>query len=150
MIADINDCRGCDNCYGCGAKHIKVLVCDSCGDPINDFIYYSTPDGDFCEECFFENNEDYTATLTLDNVLKLGDESPEVLNVNQFLSSVYSEEEIRDILISDFEKMPESKKREYIQAYAEEEEGPADWVRRMAEYGDDTAKEIVDCEVKND
>lgn len=151
MIADINDCRGCDNCYGCGAKHVKVLVCDKCGDPINDFIYYSTKDGDFCEDCFFKDNQDYTDTLTVENAMKLGDEYPEKVLINQFLASVYSAEQISDILLKDFSSLPGSKQTDLIRSYAEDEEGAADWCRVMAhDYHDPAAERITEWEVKND
>ena len=149
MIIEVDDCVGCDVCYSCGRKHVHVRICDKCKDPLNDFVYYANDKGEFCEDCFFEDNDDYNETLTLENVQKVGEESPEEVQINQFLVSVYSDEDINEILLKDFKKMPVSMQNDYIRRYIEDIDCPADWAARMAQLGDEAAKRIVESEVRN-
>ena len=33
MIGYVNECRGCEVCYHCGADRTKTTICDECGTP---------------------------------------------------------------------------------------------------------------------
>lgn len=51
MIIEIDDCRGCDPCIGCGRKYRKYkrMVCDICGKEIDEA--YLVNGDHVCEDC---------------------------------------------------------------------------------------------------
>ena len=62
-----NHCVCCEVCYNCGRDKLKVLVCDECKDDAK----YSTSEGDFCEDCFWEMLNNIWEDLTLEEKAEL-------------------------------------------------------------------------------
>jgi hypothetical protein len=84
-----------------------------------------------CPDCFIESDE-FTDTLTLDNAMKISDGADATIDLNHFLSFAYSKEEIEEILLQDFKKLPEDKQREIIKKYATEDDlTPDEWMESL-------------------
>lgn len=134
----IDDCVGCERCVHCGRDRIRTLVCDKCEIELDD-VYYSTPDGDFCEDCFFANSEEYANTLTLQNALKVGGETS--VYIKQFYSWLFSANEIEAILQLKFRSLySEAEQNEILEEYRAEDRDA--WIDELAEQDEENALKI--------
>lgn len=98
MIDYIDDCYGCPECRNCGRKHLEILRCDECGEVITDFDDYKEECGDhFHLDCWYNRNG-YDESLTLENAKLYGDSHTEEIEINSFLFTQFSREDIEEIL----------------------------------------------------
>ncbi|MBO4733960.1 MAG: hypothetical protein J5662_05720 [Clostridia bacterium] len=130
----VDECYGCERCVQCGRNHMRTFVCDKCEIELDD-VYYSTPDGDFCEDCFFANSEEYANTLTLQNALKVADETS--VYIPHFLYWLYSANEIEAILLRDFRELPKEEQRDILKEYAETDRDA--WIDELADKDEENA-----------
>lgn len=56
MITIEDHCVGCDRCYHCGRDHIRVYICDKCGDYVDGELY-DTEAGELCKACTLKLHE---------------------------------------------------------------------------------------------
>jgi RecJ-like exonuclease len=109
--------------YGQGyvEEEIEIYECDCCGGdlveakccPICDYTIIPK-DEDICEDCIKEG-------CTLENCLEMGNDTTEEYDINGFLASVYSLDEVIECLLADFSKMPQHMQQEYIENYCKED-----------------------------
>ncbi len=95
-------------CPNCHSDLIKARLCPICNEE------YIKDDDDLCDTCFEKN-------CTIENCVEMGKEATEEYELNGFLASVYSKDEIEDCLLADFAKMPKHVQDEYITNYCGED-----------------------------
>lgn len=129
-------------------EDVDIRFCDCCGEEIDELIhhYWGDERGDFCcLECFVKDNKDWEDTLTVENANRVGADNLQKIMINDFLYTVFTNEQIEDILYKEFKMLPETKQKELIRKYAEEDENS--WLVTLDEYNDKSAKIILECEV---
>ena len=93
------------------------FYCKICGkELVDDVLEY----GMICNECFEKNCTEEVA-LEVGRYINYY-EGEEKISINDFLLSVYTDDEIEEILLNDFNKLPENKKSEYVLQYLKEKD----------------------------
>lgn len=95
----------CPYCLGDLEEVHKCPICDE------DYI---KEDEDLCEACFEKS-------CTIENCVEMGKEATEEYELNGFLTSVYSKDEVEACLLADFNKMPKHIQDRYITNYCGED-----------------------------
>lgn len=123
MIEIENNCVGCEYCINCGRKHEEVHKCETCGCYLEDTDNHYSEDGinEYCDDCWYDAIE-YGESLTVDNMKDYGSNYADSININGFLKSMYSEDEIETLLWNDFCAMPKEKQTECINEWVKEDE----------------------------
>lgn len=91
-------------------------VCEECEAEIT--LYDRNRFCGLCEDCYKES-EEFARSLTMENVM--GDGSYSDCKIPNFLAFVFSEEEMRDILLEKFSALPDYRRDELMREYAEED-----------------------------
>ena len=91
-------------------------VCEECETEIT--LYDRNRFCGLCEDCYKES-EEFARSLTMENVM--GDGSCSDCKIPNFLAFVFSEEEMRDILLEKFSALPDYRRDELMREYAEED-----------------------------
>lgn len=92
----------------CGGTFEEATECQICGEAIK-------KDGNpLCEDCV-----DYFSTT--ENALEMGQDEMTEISINGFLASVFKDSEIYEILLKEFENMPENLKKKYAKDYCNED-----------------------------
>lgn len=82
----------------------NVKPCKICGEPIDE-------DGlGVCEDCIANH-------ITFENAYALGAEWSENVRINQFLSTVFNQEQINSILRTVFKLLPKDEQKKHIENY---------------------------------
>lgn len=92
-------------CPVCGGGLVEAKECTICGEWIKD------GDWDICEECLEKEK-------TKDNCFEIGKENEETFNINGFIFSAFSKDEIEQILLKYLEN-DEQKMKKAVQEYCE-------------------------------
>lgn len=120
MIKTEDRCVGCEHCGHCGAKHTEVMYCDRCGQEISDFEDVKHLDGgDYHFDCWLEE-VGYGESLTLENAEKYGEKHTKEVELNGFYGSIFTADEIEEILKREFLGLPKDQQTACI-------EDTADW-----------------------
>ena len=94
----------------CGGSIVPAKQCEVCGEY---YIEDDITDG-VCYQCLDKQK-------TYENVIEMGIECVENIEVNGFLASVFTPQEIEAILMVAFEKLPKQVRDRYIDNYFEED-----------------------------
>lgn len=109
------------SCPSCGCLDLADgEICDMCGH----FTEYDF-DG-ICKECLMDEASDVEQVIEYG---KSDDDNGEV-TINGLFAYVYTPEEINDILMADFKRLPEEKQKEFTRRYVcNDEYCFADWLK---------------------
>ena len=69
MIDYVDECKGCETCYHCGADRTQVTRCDECGE-VCDKVY-RLDNKDYCDSCIESVCDEWFEDLTLGGKLDL-------------------------------------------------------------------------------
>lgn len=110
-------------CINCGRKHVAVHHCELCGDVVYEGSDHWHEDGkhEYCDECYYDAIG-YADSLTTDNMIDYGNGCTESVDINGFLASMYSKDEIETLLWNDFCAMPKEKQIECMDEWVKEDE----------------------------
>ena len=102
-----------ESCPYCGCDDlIDVEQCSICGKWVE--RSYGCMGHEVCEDCLLDN-------MDVRTVCDFGEQHPEDVEISGLFASVYSKEEINDILLADFMKLPEQKQMEFCKNFAEDD-----------------------------
>ena len=103
------------------------IYCENCEEEITNWeqdLY-----GGLCSDCYI-NSALFEKTINMENAMKCDNTEVEIPD---FFAFVYTESEIKDILLEEFSKFPAEKRDEYIRGYALED--ISDWAERTKKNG---------------
>ena len=111
-----------ETCPNCGDDDIgEVIECRSCGGCFEDV--YGSNGLEICEDCL-------NKLINTRTVAEYGEEHPEDVEISGLWAKVYTQDEINQILMADFMKLPDSKQYEYCKMYVDDDPHEfADWVQ---------------------
>ena len=111
-----------ETCPNCGDDDIgEVIECRSCGGCFEDV--YGSNGLEICDDCL-------NKLINTRTVAEYGELNPEEVEISGLWAKVYTQDEINQILMADFMKLPESKQYEYCKMYVDDDPNDfADWVQ---------------------
>jgi hypothetical protein len=92
----------------CGGELIECQPCWVCGEPVEE------ENDCMCEDCIKEN-------ISLENCIEMGNDATEKTELNGFLFRVFNREQIEELLLREFKKMPKYMQDEEIDGYCRED-----------------------------
>lgn len=114
------------SCPYCGGDNFEeIYECARCGHYVEEA--FGCVGSMLCEECFAE-------VADVRTVVEYGKDNPAEVKINGLFACVYDEDEINEILLADFMKLPEKKQREWTDDYVSADKSDfADWYDRGGE-----------------
>ena len=111
-----------ETCPNCGDDDIgEVTECRGCGEYSDET--YGTYGWELCEDCL-------NKLINTRTVAEYGEEHPEDVEISGLWAKVYTQDEINQILMADFMKLPDSKQYEYCKMYVDDDPHDyADWAQ---------------------
>ena len=96
------------DCPHCGGEIVEARKCPFCG------YNYIADDDDLCDDCF-------DVWATKENAVEMGIDDRAEIEINGFLASVFTETEIFEVLLKEFDGLPPEIKRKHILNYCGED-----------------------------
>lgn len=125
VLESVGDGRVITRCPNCGSEDFEDgAICNLCGEFVN-FDYNG-----ICKDCLMDEASDIQQTIEYGK--SDGDNGD--VTINGLFAYVYSPEEINDILMADFLRLPEEKQKEFTRRYVcNDEYCFADWLKEKEE-----------------
>ena len=106
------------SCPYCGCDELdEVEQCSRCGKWVEGFdlshLIYGSVGNEVCLDCLQDAADDVRT------VIDYGAKRTEDVEINGLWAYVYTKDEINDILMADFMKLPERMQKQYTQGFAE-------------------------------